>query len=162
MLSPFWVTGFADGEGCFVIGAYRRMTRKGYYLNMTPRFSISQKAVDVALLNRIREHFGVGRVVKKTAPSYSQPMKQFEVTRIADFATIVQHFDSYPLQTTKAADFVLWRRAVMLLIAASQHEKFDSGVPKGRRRYTDADIEQLFELHEQLQAGRHHGTCQNL
>jgi hypothetical protein len=60
-LSPAWVVGFVDGEGCFFVGINRQPTmRVGW--QVLPEFRVVQHERDVAILERLREFFGCGQV----------------------------------------------------------------------------------------------------
>ena len=68
-----WVVGFVDGEGCFSIGVVRqqdRAGRRGYrigYQVVAHEFAVTQGAQSVTALERIREFFGVGQIVRESS-----------------------------------------------------------------------------------------------
>ena len=53
-LSPEWVVGFVDGEGCFFVGVNRQPTMKVGW-QVLPEFRVVQHQRDVALLEQLRE-----------------------------------------------------------------------------------------------------------
>src|SRR6266705_18212 len=59
-LSPDWVVGFVDGEGCFFVGINRQPTMKVGW-QVLPEFRVVQHERDVALLEQLREFWGVVR-----------------------------------------------------------------------------------------------------
>lgn len=60
-LDPYYITGFADAEGCFQINISKNdKYRTGF--NIIPFFSIHLHVKDIALLNNIQSYFGVGIV----------------------------------------------------------------------------------------------------
>jgi hypothetical protein len=61
-LSPEWVVGFVDGEGCFFVGINRQPTMKVGW-QVLPEFRVVQHERDVALLEQLRAFFGCGQIV---------------------------------------------------------------------------------------------------
>jgi LAGLIDADG DNA endonuclease family protein len=60
-LSPDWVVGFVDGEGCFFVGINRQPTMKVGW-QVLPEFRVVQHQRDVALLEQLRAFFGCGQI----------------------------------------------------------------------------------------------------
>jgi LAGLIDADG DNA endonuclease family protein len=60
-LSPEWVVGFVDGEGCFYVGINRQPTMKVGW-QVLPEFRVVQHQRDVALLDQLGAFFGCGQV----------------------------------------------------------------------------------------------------
>uniref|UniRef100_UPI0021158EFD hypothetical protein n=1 Tax=Aspergillus sclerotioniger TaxID=319627 RepID=UPI0021158EFD len=106
---PWFITGFADAEGCFLI-TVRKTPRNNLGWQLEANFIINLHKKDVGLLKFIQAYLGgVGRIGKErngccdfTVGSLSQIL-----------AKIVPHFDNYPLKTHKRADYLLFREAVM-------------------------------------------------
>jgi len=114
LLNPHWITGFTDAEGCFSI----KFTRSNDYKlkwRTQAQFQIKLHERDLVLLNRIKDFFGVGTIVKdNTYIVYS--VKTIEnLTRI-----IIPHFNNYPLLTKKFADFYLFEQ-IVLIMARKEH-----------------------------------------
>jgi len=109
-LDPYYVTGFTDGEGCFL-----RPKRVGVSSN--PRYNTAYrvKAVfhiglhirDLALLEQIQSFFGVGKISKLGAESV-----QFRVYGLEDLKVLINHFDKYPLFTNKKDDYRMFKQVV--------------------------------------------------
>ena len=59
-LSPEWVVGFVDGEGCFYVGVNRQPSMK-LGRQVLPEFRVVKHERDVALLEQLREFFGAVR-----------------------------------------------------------------------------------------------------
>jgi hypothetical protein len=111
-LSPYYVTGFSDGESCFHVSLLKS---KGYKVGYQVRaiFTLQLHTKDLLLLSNIQSFFsGVGVITKKStvkAAIYSvQSLK--EITEV-----IVPHFDKYPLLTKKKADFILFKQVIELM-----------------------------------------------
>lgn len=65
---------------------------------------------DKALLEEIRQYFGVGNIYKHGTKSI-----QFRVQSIKDLAVIINHFDKYPLITQKLSDYLLFKLVFKLV-----------------------------------------------
>ena len=102
---PWFLTGFTDAEGSFIL-KFNDVTKPQL------EFSIALHISDNDLLHRVYTQFGVGNYrrneVNKTCV--------FSVVALESILNvIIPHFDSYPLQTKKRADYLLFRRAAMLM-----------------------------------------------
>lgn len=132
-----WLTGFADGEGTFVI------TRSGSQVGnrrraWTPRFAISLRADDTAVLAALRSRFG-GSISTHAKRAGTHPIATWTIAGKRDLALIVDYFDRFPLRSKKARDYAIWRSAALLYIECSN----------------SADIvEQMEPLRDALNGGR--------
>lgn len=102
-----WVAGFTDGEGCFVI----TKTSKGGYVCS---FHIKLRSDDLPLLEAIRGTFGHGRIasVARSSPE-RHPQAHLRVQTKAGCLYLVDLFTEFPLRSKKAADFAVWKEAVI-------------------------------------------------
>ena len=64
-LSPDWVVGFVDEEGCFFVGINRQPTMKVGW-QVFPEFRVVQHQRDVALLEQLRAFFGCGQITRES------------------------------------------------------------------------------------------------
>ena len=111
-LNPYWVTGFVDGEGTFMISILKSKDRALGW-KVTPIFAIKLGGNDLELLGRIKSFFGVGNIVIVK----SDGSAIFSVKSVKDiFSVIIPHFDKYPLLTKKQADFILFKTIVELIV----------------------------------------------
>lgn len=96
-LNPNFVTGFADGESCFIIGVSKDSRNySGYRVKV--HFQIHLHNKDQTLLENIQNHFdGVGSIYKQ----FNRDVVIYSVTSITDLEKIINHFDKYPLITKK-------------------------------------------------------------
>lgn len=63
---------------------------------------------DIHLLKEVHEYFGVGNLRSRTKDNV------FSVVKLSDILThIIPHFDKYPLQKKKRADYLLFKEAVL-------------------------------------------------
>ena len=124
-MNPWFVTGFVDGEGCFLINMYKdNLNSTGWRVKL--RFAIALHVKDKSLLQEIQSYLvpplpppggrggdqrgptgdpppGVGQIYKHGPESL-----QFIVTSFKELDTVVNHFKMYPLMTNKCSDFKLF------------------------------------------------------
>ena len=114
-LDPRFITGFVDGEGSFKIGIVENKNYKtGFHIWLS--LSISLHVRDRALLEKLQLTLGVGRIGKHDSESI-----QLQVTSIKDIKKIIEHFDKFPLKTSKFADYKLWKEVYNLIINNEHH-----------------------------------------
>jgi len=113
---PWYITGFSDGEGCFSISFNRRAKMK-MGLEIRPSFAIGQNKNSLSVLKEIHAYFGCGAI----RFSRADQLYKYEVRSTGDLMKrIIPHFQKYPLQTSKRADFEIFAQ-VCELIYQSKH-----------------------------------------
>ena len=107
-INPWFVTGFVDAEGCFLLQVRRR--NNSWYVEA--RFDISLHKKDLELMKQIHEYFrGAGGISVHGKDSY-----QYTVSSIKQINEIIlPHFDKYPLITQKRSDYILFKEAITLI-----------------------------------------------
>nr|ATI20236.1 LAGLIDADG endonuclease [Juglanconis oblonga]ATI20395.1 LAGLIDADG endonuclease [Juglanconis oblonga] len=109
-LSPWFITGFTDAEGCFSITVYKDSTRPLGW-RVCAEFLIGLHKRDVDLLREIQAHLGgIGRIGKFAKDAYA-----LRVNTIGQMLNIIDHFDKYPLISQKHADYLLWREIIIMM-----------------------------------------------
>lgn len=109
-LSPWFITGFTDAEGCFSISIYKDSTRPIGW-RVCAEFLIGLHRKDVGLLRDIQGYLGgIGRIGKFAKDAYA-----LRVNTIAQMLKIIDHFDKYPLISQKHADYLLWREIIFMM-----------------------------------------------
>jgi hypothetical protein len=96
-LHPYFLSGFVDAEGSFVISIIRQL--KGIKWGVRARFNINLHSRDLPLLRSIQAFFGgIGYIYEnKNGKTVS-----FVVCKSEDLTTvIIPHFLKYPLVTQK-------------------------------------------------------------
>lgn len=111
-INPYFITGFIDGEGSFVIRVRKNNKSKiGWYVE--PIFAIGLHQRDKEVLNIIQNYFGrVGRItIRKDVAIYW-------VSSLQDLNNkIIPHFlKYYLLSQKKKADFILFKNIIDLMI----------------------------------------------
>ena len=113
MLTPWYVTGFCDGEAAFTY------SRSGGTFGLY--FAIHQREDNRQIIDEIHSYFNyIGDIYinKESLPTknsgFSKPAVYYRVTRIGELQRIVEHFDKYPLQSQKKHEaYLAWREMVM-------------------------------------------------
>ena len=110
-LEPWFITGFADAEGCFLV-IIRKAPKNKLGWQLEPNFIINLHKRDIELLKLIQYYFrGVGRIGKERNGS-----RDFTVGSLDQIlGKIIPHFDKYPLKTKKLQDYLLFREVVMMM-----------------------------------------------
>ena len=144
-LDPWFVTGLAEGEGCFTVSfSLRRKLRLG--IETRPSFSISLNERDLPLIQAIHGFFGCGAV------RYSRADRtyKYESRSVRDLmSNVISHFERYPLQGTKANDFNIFIdicrqvRSNLHMNRESLKEIIENAYrmnPSGKRRHRKSDL----------------------
>ncbi len=113
MLTPWYVTGFSDGEAAFTY------CRSGGSFGLY--FGIKQREDNKELVEQFREYFNyIGRIyygkgaLPTTNSGLTKPSAYYRVTRIVELKVILDHFDKYPLQSKKKLEaYKVWREMVL-------------------------------------------------
>ena len=108
-LNPWFITGFADGEGSFSLSVrdIDMLTKKGRVLYV---FSIGLHKKDEDILRSIQSTLGIGKIY----PQGKQGV-QFRVESKKELLILIEHFDKYPLITKKSKDFLCFKKAIFLI-----------------------------------------------
>ena len=121
-LSPDWITGFVDGEGCFSIGFIHQhggFNRTGYKTGyqVAHEFVVTQGAKSVECLLRMQVFFGVGQVtINRRHDNHKEPMYRFVVRKRDDLTQVITpFFTANPLQTAKQLDFQKFVRCLQII-----------------------------------------------
>lgn len=114
VLSPQFVTGFTDGEGCFALRIFGLDTKsKGESCYCSFSFKLGVNIKDKDILEKIQRYFGgLGAIHESKTSS----MITYQVSDSKGLGVIIDHFIKYPLLSYKAADFNLFKEAYSLFI----------------------------------------------
>ena len=105
-LSPDWVVGFVDGEGCFHVSILRHPEMTVGY-QVLPEFTVVQHERDVQILYALKRFFGCGVVRRNHGDRWA-----YRVRKLACLERVCDFFTRHPLKTRKQVDFVRFRRVV--------------------------------------------------
>ena len=110
-LSNF-ITGLTDAEGSFII-QMRKMSALKTGWAIEPSFEKSLHLKDLDLLNLVRKYFGN---ISKVRIDNNKQMCHFSVRSLNDtISNILPHFDNYPLLTQKRADYLLFKKVILMM-----------------------------------------------
>ena len=100
-----YISGFADGEGCFSVSFnFRAKLKTG--IEVRPSFSIGQNKRSLKLLQEIQRFFRCGSIRFSSRDN----CYKYETRDISELMrNIIPHFEKFPLQSDKAKDFKLFR-----------------------------------------------------
>ena len=110
-LDPWFLTGFIDGEGSFIIKTTRSLTS---CWSVIPVLQIELHHRDEGLLKQIQAYFGGVGLIRKWG---TRNVCSYTVSSIDHLTkVIIPHFDRYPLITQKISDYMLWRQVIMMMV----------------------------------------------
>lgn len=111
-LNPFWISGFATGEGSFTYFTKTRLNSRGKIVKDSSLvFEISQKTLDLRILNLINDYFKIGNVYTDTKGISRYRFRiQNNNTNI-----LISHFNNYSLIGYKALQYSTWIKIVNVL-----------------------------------------------
>lgn len=108
-ISPWMITGLTDAEGSFIVKL--RSVKSNWYVEL--EYSIELHLRDEEVLNQIKDYFGnTGSIrIRKY-----RNICVFKVNSLSELLSkVLPHFDSYPLITHKKADYILFKKVVLLM-----------------------------------------------
>jgi hypothetical protein len=99
-----YLSGYADGEGCFCV-TFNKSKRHKFGWEIRPSFSVSQNSDKAQVLKLFKGHFQCGAI----RPDRSDKTLKYEVRSISDLVRkVIPHFEKYPLLSAKKKDFRLF------------------------------------------------------
>ena len=118
-LSPDWVVGFTDGEGCFFVGINPNpKTAIGY--QVLPEFVIVQHKRDIQVLYALKRFFRCGVVRPNNGDRYA-----YRVRKLKGLRQVCDFFLRHPLKTRKRIEFLRFHRILVMM------ERGDHLTPEG-------------------------------
>ncbi len=106
-----YLSGYADGEGCFCV-TFNKSKRHKFGWDIRPSFSVSQNSDRAEVLALFQQIFGCGTL----RPDRSDKTIKYEVRSVAELATrIIPHFERYPLLSSKRNDFEKFAAIVQIM-----------------------------------------------
>lgn len=108
-LNPWFITGFADAEGSFIISIYKNAKSKLKW-RVSAYFSIHVHKKDLPLLKLIQKTLSVG-IVRKN----NENTVLFRVSDFKELQIIINHFKNYPLVSAKYLDFLYFEQCLVLI-----------------------------------------------
>ncbi len=108
-LTPDWIVGFTDGEGCFFVGVQKHPGMTAGF-QVLPEFVVVQHERDIQILYALKRFFGCGVVRRNHGDRFV-----YRVRKLECLERVIQFFERHPLKTKKNVDFRKFRRIVMMM-----------------------------------------------
>lgn len=119
-LSPEWIAGFVDGEGCFHIGINKNDgVRLGYQI--LPELIVVQHKRNICLLHQIRTYMKCGVVRSNHGDRWCWRVRNFK--NLVEI--ILPFFKRHPLRSLKRIEFTKFAKVVRIM------EKGEHLTPEG-------------------------------
>ena len=111
IVNPAVWSGLIDGEGSFSVIVDKNKVRKlGWRVQL--KFQIGLHTKDFNLLCLLQQHLGgIGSIHS----AQNRDIVNYSIDSIKDLNNLIFHLEKYPLLTQKAADFLLFKKAVELV-----------------------------------------------
>jgi len=111
IVNPGVWSGLIDGEGSFSIIVDRNKARKlGWRVQL--KFQIGLHTKDLNLLYLLQQHLdGIGSIHL----ARNRDIVNYSIDSMEDLNKLIFHLEKYPLLTQKAADFLLFKKAVEIV-----------------------------------------------
>lgn len=110
ILNPFWLSGFASGEGSFTYFTRSRITNE-IVKDYSFVFEVSQNTRDLHILNLIHSYFKTGSVYTDTKRVSRYRLR----VNKNNLYLLTSHFCNYPLIGYKAIQYLTWLKIVEYL-----------------------------------------------
>ena len=113
-----YLSGYADGEGCFCV-TFNKSQRHRLGWDIRPSFSVSQNLDRAEVLELFRRNFTCGTI----RPDRSDKSLKYEVRSVGDLTTkVIPHFEKYSLLSGKRKDFEMFA-AIVRRMHSGEHLK---------------------------------------
>lgn len=122
MVSPDYVVGFVDGEGCFCvpISAHKTLLQRR---EVRPTFEIELREDDLPILQEIHRVLGCGKIYRLEFKRYAKwkPHAKLKVSKMSELQNIlIPFFDRHPLHAKRRKSFAIFKRIVKM-VAQKKH-----------------------------------------
>jgi hypothetical protein len=113
-----YLSGYADGEGCFCV-TFNKSKRHKFGWDIRPSFSVSKNRDRAEVLEFFQRNFNCGTI----RPDRSDKTLKYEVRSVSELATkVLPHFEMYPLLSSKRKGFQMFA-AIVRLMHRGEHLK---------------------------------------
>jgi LAGLIDADG endonuclease/NADH-Ubiquinone oxidoreductase (complex I), chain 5 N-terminus len=111
-INPWFWTGLIDAEGSFSIIVDRKENRKLGW-RVEPKFQLGLHTRDTDLLLQLQTYWGgIGNIY----PNSKRDVVNYMISSKNDLITLINHFDNYPLLSQKLADYLLFKKVVIMIM----------------------------------------------
>lgn len=107
--SPWWLTGFTQADGTFIIIVVKQPRGKFLY-RFRPVFELSQSVTELNIMTALQKHLGGGRIV------INRDRLSVVFSSMEELLTIIlPHFDKYTLRGGKFISYLIFRQVVLCI-----------------------------------------------
>ena len=111
-----YLSGYADGEGCFCV-TFNRSKRHALGWDIRPSFSVSQNFDRAQILELFQQSFACGTI----RPDRSDRTLKFEVRSVPELVrSVIPHFRRYPMLSVKQRDFEVFAE-ICAMMSRGEH-----------------------------------------
>lgn len=135
--NPYWLAGFASGEGCFSVGLKKASTHlSGFQVILI--FQLTQHIRDEQLLRGLVQYLGCGNIYKVYKDSEAV---RFTVTKFNDLTDkVIPFFNECPLLGVKYLDYLDFVKIV--------------GLMKAKAHLTREGLDEIRKIKAEMNTGR--------
>ena len=111
ILDPYWLAGFASGEGCFLVTLIKTTSNQlGYWVQLS--FQLTQHTRDIELINNLKEYLDCGQ----TTVYDNHNFIKYVVSNISDIMEkVLPFFDKYSIVGVKSQDYEDFKQVVLMV-----------------------------------------------
>jgi hypothetical protein len=113
ILTPEYLAGFIDGEGCFSVSIHPNPNAKFGWI-IDPDFTINQHKKSLEFLKSIQKFLGCGKIYEKS-PDKSNVLTFTVYSRRTIYEKIIPFLDKHPLISSKQNDYKIFREIVLAM-----------------------------------------------
>lgn len=119
-INPYWVTGFIDGDGAFMLNVSKSSSKLGF--SVRPVFDLAVHKSDIFILDKIKKFFSNIGHIRKSGLYYF-----YRIDSIKDIRNvIIPHFDEYPLLSiNNSRSYFLLKSCIKLISINKESLKKD-------------------------------------
>ena len=133
--TPAYLSGFADGEGCFCV-TFNKSGRHRFGWDIRPSFSASQNHDRAEVLALMKQYFGCGFI----RPDRSDKTLKFEIRSVRELTEkVIPHFEKFPSLSSKRRDFQIFAEICRRMLR--------------KEHLTTSGFREISKLAERLNAG---------
>ena len=114
-----YISGYADGEGCFCVSFSKRPKLKIGW-EVKPSFALGQNFDRREVLDLLIKYFKCGSLRR----DYADKTLKYEIRSLDELLkNIIPHFETFPLISSKQKDFILFAKICRLMNDQHHHRK---------------------------------------
>ena len=109
-----WFSGLIDGEGCFCI-SLRKFAQGKKTLQFGMVFTLGMSQKEFLMLKKIKQNLKMGFIKKCRDKKKNYTFLTYGIYNKKDLGKLIKILNKHPLQSSKAKDFQLFKKAYTIL-----------------------------------------------